>query len=325
MRHTLWMLAIGVLLLGCVSGEETNRDAELRVVVWDQYIGWDEVVGELDAETADWVTSFAASVPETLPELALPQVHFVDAGLGRPLSGDFVLQPDEDGIVEARLVIGNPSYRANRTESVVCLRNFVQVACGRDADVWELAVPAEAVALLPVAVEGSAGDRIDMLLIPSEQTGYPFPFSVSFLAFIGHSSHATALTNVAATERVWPFEECGIARILHDRPPLDMVRNPSVTQRDAELFLLIESCEPEETVRLVAIGDRRRVVQIDEPEWRSPVRVTGETALLRVDLSWFSDVDEFQIVVIRDVFGNGHGPVSWFSGTISFEEVSFEE
>jgi hypothetical protein len=131
----LWMFAIGVLLLGCVSDEDTSREAELMVVVWDQYVGWDEVVGELDAETAGWVTGFEASMPQTLPELALSQVHFIDAGLGRPLSGDFVLQPDDDGIVKARLVIGNPSYRSNRTESVVCLRNSAQVACGRDADV----------------------------------------------------------------------------------------------------------------------------------------------------------------------------------------------
>jgi hypothetical protein len=48
------------------------------------------------------------------------------------------------------------------------------------------------------------------------------------------------------------------------------------------------------------------VVQTDEPEWRSPVRVTVETALLPVDPSWFSEADEFQIVVIRDVFGGDH-------------------
>ena len=50
-----------------------------------------------------------------------------------------------------------------------------------------------------------------------------------------------------------------------------------------------------------------------------------ETALLPVDPSWFSEADEFQIVVIRDVFGGDHGSVSWFSSTISLEEVSFEE
>ena len=53
-------------------------------------------------------------------------------------------------------------------------------------------------AFLPVAMEGSAVDWLDLLLIPSEQAGFPLPF----LAFIGHSSHATALTDVAATERV---------------------------------------------------------------------------------------------------------------------------
>ena len=320
MGRTCWALAIGALLLGCTGGGKAEREAELGVVAWEQYVEWNEAMAGLPPETVEWIANFSDSVPEVLPELALPQVHFIDAGGRRPISGDLVLEAGSDGFADAHLLIGNPSSRDNRAESVVRLRNSEQIACAPDASVWELAVPAQTVAFLPLEIEASAGDRLDILLIPSEQAGYPFPFSVSFLMFVGHRSSIAVAVAVTPSERVWPFDGCGFARVLHDPPPLETVRNPPTTERNAALSLLIETCEPNETMRLVAIGDRHRVISIDDPIWRSPVTVEGQTALTPLESAWFSDAQEFQIVVIRDEFGNGHGPIAWFSDAISFEE-----
>ena len=84
------------------------------------------------------------------------------------------------------------------------------------------------------------------------------------------------------------------------------------------LFLLVESCQPNEVVRLVAIGDRRSVVPVPSALWSSPVTLRGTTALLPIDPGWFGGFDEFQVLVVRDTFGQGLGRSFWFADAVTF-------
>ncbi len=307
------------LLAGCARSDSTDEAPLPGVVVWNGYVAWDEALTRFDAETAEWVGGFASSVPKSLPERALPQIHFIALNGARPIEAAPIL-PTKDGEVRAQLVVGNPSARTNRAQQIVCLRNGEQIPCASGVTAWRLAVPGESVAFVPLDLEGVAGSRVDVLLIPSEQAGYPFPEAVSFPLFIEPGTEPRAEVELASIARVWPFDGCGFARVIHDPPPLETVRNPSVTKRDAELILLIEFCDPGETVQLVAVGDRRRVIPIDEPVWREPLRISEQTALIPIDASWFADVEEFQIFVMRNEFGGNRGPAGWFTTAISFGE-----
>lgn len=320
---SLAVITIAVLLLASCRTEGDEAAAPStdgpRAQRGISYIPWSDGLNELDAETVEWVAGFTESVPDDLPEYALPQVHFIDP-TGFATGGEFTA-PIVDGAVRVRFVVGNPSMRRNRAETILCLRNYEQTPCGADEDTWDVALPGMTMAFFALHLRANAGDRFHVLLIPSEQPGYPFPSAVSFPIFAERRPPLAAVSVEAPRhERVWPWEGCGFARILIDLPPIESHRIPVTVARDAELFLLLERCEEDETLRLLAIGDRGEVVPVPGMLWNSTLRMASRTALIPIDPAWFSGVSEFQIVVLRDEFGSGRGSNAWFSDAVSFAD-----
>ena len=325
------LAATAVLVVACTSsptsepgvatagggGSADAGDAETVL-----YLPWEEALARLDTETVEWITAFAETVPGELPEHALPQVHFIDPPSFETGSAhsDFVV-PLADGMLQAQFVLGNPSTRRNKVETILCLRNHEQTPCGAGADTWDVALPGMTMAFFPLRLRAEAGDRLSVLLIPTEQPGYPFPWATLFTMFAERRPPAaTASVEAPPHERVWPWEGCGFARVLMDPPPIESHRMPVAVTRDAELFLLLERCEEDETLRLLAIGDRRDVVPVPGVLWSSTLRMAGRTALIPIDPAWFNGVSELQIVVLREEYGSGRGLSAWFSDAVGFSQ-----
>jgi hypothetical protein len=268
LRSVVWaLLSVAPSLLwgACAPGYDAGSRAtptsaeQLSSNV--EYIAWETGLAQLDDSTVAWIEGFAASVPAKIPTNALPQVHFLasmtEGSSMRELAAvDHVVPQSADGVIHARFVLGNPSgQQSSRSESVLCLLNHVQVPCRPDARTWNLAPPARTMVFLPLEIPAEIGDRIDLVLMPSEQPGYPFPLSLVFPTFVGHRDlRLEGDLQIPGLERIWPFEGCGLAKVLREAPPLDDGhRLPVNVGREESLSLLIESCQAGERVRLLRL------------------------------------------------------------------------
>lgn len=298
---------------GARDTEESSTPRQERRL---SVLGWDDGLKRLSTEMAEFVQGFAESVPAELPTHAIAQTHFLDPD---SFTSPHIL-PINDGIVDTTLIIGNPSAKAN-VVSIVCLRNSRQIPCSSTGNsaLNDLSVPSNAMAFIPITITSELGDRIDLLILPIEQVGLPFQTSVGIPAFASARRPMAPVVKIPERNRVWPFEGCGFARLLKQRPPIDSHMIPGTVARDSELFLLIETCAPDERVRLAVVGDRRGVVDIQEDLWKMDVQLEGTTALIPLDLSAFENMDEIQVVVLRDSFGDGAGRSAWFSDAVAFD------
>ena len=313
-RFHLLGLAALALLLACTSRPAVHAP-DAGLVVWKDFVEWQTGLAKLDSNRAEFVTNFADSIPSQLPDSALPQVNFLD--FDGAVAPGFVASPSVDGMTRVSFVIGNPSQRANRTESVLCFLNQRQHPCRLGVNGWSLSIPARSFAFLPLDIDARTGDRIDVFLVPSNQPGYPFPSSLGFPAFVQRKQDMIPQSDLAPRSRVWPFEGCGSAHILQTQPPIQEQKLPVNVMRDTPLYLDIELCQPDQVVRLVAIANRQEEVLVNAPVWQAPVKIHGTTALIPIDSSWFADANELQIAVVMNDFGSGQSAIM-FSDAVSF-------
>ena len=143
-----------------------------------------------------------------------------------------------------RLVLGNLGPRPIG-QAVLCLRNGRPTVCGSAPAASR--IPPATVDVVDLEIAAVIGDRIDVLIVPDNQVRRPAE---------GHRAAASRCSRVsgrsrrpagsapeAETERAWPWDGCGFARLLRDPPPWrESVRLPRKVERGADVFLLIERC-----------------------------------------------------------------------------------
>ncbi len=308
------LVVLALLALSCASrdgptGEPDDTLEAAPTEVEVRTFSFEEGLGRLDEETREWVTGFAASVPAEMPEHARAWAHFIiDAQRDR-------VYPIVGGSVRETLVLGNYGPRPIG-QALLCLRNGQPASCGSARA--DSLIPPLAFDFVDLEIAAETGNRLDVLIVPDNQVG-------SGLGGTGHGKTLFAgersspapgrLVPEAETERAWPWDGCGFARLLRDPPPWrESVRLPRKVDRGADVFLLIERCPgPPETFTLIPIADASRVIQLGGAVWDGPIQMVGSTLLVRVSGEDLAGLHEFQVVVLRGHFGPDEGRSVWFS------------
>lgn len=308
------VVVLGLLALSCASRDgstaaphDTPEEAQVGVAI--QTFSFEEGLGRLDEETREWVTGFAATVPAEIPEHARASAQFIiDAPQDQ-------VYPIADGSVRETVVLANYGPRP-MGQVLLCLRNGKPTSCGSAPT--DSLIPPRSIAFVDLEISATTGDRLDVLIVPDNQVGGPRGGTgLGKKLFVGERPAPAAARPVpeAETERAWPWEGCGFARLLRDPPPWrESVRLPADVDRGADIFLLIERCPgPPETLTLIPIADASRVIEMEGEVWGGPIRMEGSTLLVRVPGEDLAGLHEFQVVVLRERFGNGEGRPVWFS------------
>lgn len=110
---------------------------------------------------------------------------------------------------------------------------------------------------------------------------------------------------------------CDLAAITTTDEATTVYSPPRHRPRDAELFVVVQPCEGRNpVVRLVAIGDRRRVLRFPGERWGALSRVRGASALVvPIPDKGREALEEFQVVALQ--YGEA-GPNAWVTPAATF-------
>lgn len=315
-RGFLGLLAIALLAVACrdarpePSPSDGATGPSVRTAAAEPL---EAALGRFEPELAERARSFARSVPESVPRLAVALFTFLD--LPRPSSGLSVVPLGDDGMARTRFVAGNPA--SNTLEAtLVCLREARQVPCAPEAPVWRVSLRPQSLAALAVAVPAARGDRLDLVLLVAGDDLRPRPGTRVLTAVAEDRPAApSGVVEASAHERV--LGGCDLATITVTDRATKVYSPPRNKSRDAELFVVVQPCEgPDRVVRLVPIGDRRRVLEFPGEHWHAPVRVRGDvTLVVPIPKEGRGVLGEVQVVALQ--YGEV-GPNAWVTPAATF-------
>ena len=309
------LAVLGLLALSCASRDgptgapdDTPEAAPAGVEV--RTLRFEKGLHLLDEETREYVMgrTRTRTGPAEIPEHARASIEFI---IDRPRDG---VHQIVGGSVRETLVLGNYGPWP-MGQVLLCLRNGRPTVCGSAPAASR--IPPATVDVVHLDIAAATGDRIDVLIVPDNQVPGPWGTGHSFLLFAGGRSSPPAGRPApeVETERAWPWDGCGFARLLRDPPPWhEGVRLPVRVDRGADVFLLIERCPgPPETLTLVPIADASRVIKLEGAVWSGPIQVVSSTIVVRIRGEELATLHEFQVAVLRERFGSGEGRAVWFS------------
>ncbi len=255
---------------------------------------------KLHPDQRDYLEAFAATVPESLPEMAYVSSVLLNPSL--PPSSDTAVIKRSGAYAEAQVGIANVGSNINQT-NMLCLRNGVQVGCTSEVDVWQMTLSPKTMALAPVHISANAGDHLTFLFLANNESKRLEPASQILQAFVDRSLDTpSAWVDAPVHARV--FGGCDFAVFVKDpsdtsTSPLDLFRH-SDTPRGIILYLLIQLCKPtgQEYVQLVPIVDRTTVTNLPDQVWHSPIRLADVAAVIPIDTAFLGPAHEFQVAVI---------------------------
>jgi hypothetical protein len=260
---------------------------------------FDEMLPRLPEENQSLLLELAGTVPEPLPELAFASTVFLEPDIPHPERDSIV--PLENGFVRMEIGMANPGSNYNQP-NVLCLRNGDQVACAPEVDVWAVSLPPKTLAFIPIRISAQPGDKLTFLFVPENESKRLFVGSQMLWAYAAEMP----VEGTAPVEAPTPppqqevFGGCDVNLLLPDVSAADSYRIPGEQTRGTVLQLLINICEPasEDYVYLVPYIDRRQVVDLPGPIWRSPVRLAYPSTVIPVDTGNLGQANEFQIAIV---------------------------
>ncbi len=263
---------------------------------------------KLHPELQSFVSNFAATVPDKtrLPEMAYVSVVFVDpTSWGQPAqSGGAQIVKQSNGYLDTQLVIGNVGWNTNQP-NVICLRNGSQTGCTPEAEVWQVDLPAQTMAFLPVHFKASPGDQLTFLFLAHNELERGEPASQSVEVYVDYQP--TELPGfVDAPPQAKVLGGCDNVALTTHNTFRSTFRPPRIQKRGDPLYVLVQLCRPtgQEYVWLVPIVNRTTVPDIQGEVWHSLVKLptmNESAAVVPVDTSKegsLGSARSFQVAVI---------------------------
>ena len=257
------------------------------------------VLPKLFPDNRDYLEAFSATVPISLPELALATSVFLEPTSASSTDTLVVRRSGPNAAVElGQANVGSNAYHSN----VLCLRNEVQVSCSPDVDIWELDLGPRSMVIMQSQIAAQLGDRLTFLFLPDNEPKRLEPAAQALHANV-EAQPAAPLKWVDSPSAAKVFGGCDFAVLVKNltdtTSPLNLFRNAPVS-RGIPLYLLIQLCNPtgQEYVQLVPIVDRTTVADIQGAIWHSPVRLANAVSAIPVDTSQLGHVHEFQIAIV---------------------------
>lgn len=243
--------------------------------------------------------AFSETAPDPLPPMAYVSVRLFDPAK-EPSSA--LLADLNKGVAQAPFAVANPGTLTHQP-NVLCLRNQVQVSCSKQADVWQLTLPPESLAILSNQLEAGSGDRLSFLFLADQDyKRIQYGSSAQWISVEKRTDLPKQFVEAPAREKI--FGGCDFAVLITDpsntsTSPLELFRH-GLTPHQIKLYLLIQLCEPtdQDYVQLVPVVDRTRVIDLPGEIWHSPIRLTGATTLIPIDTTRLLNAKEFQLAVI---------------------------
>jgi hypothetical protein len=257
------------------------------------------ILPKLYPDNRAYLEAFAATIPITLPELAIASSVFLEPTSSS--SSDMLIVKRSEN--EAEVEIGQANAGSNAYQpNVLCLRNGVQVGCTPEVDVWEVELPPKTMVLMPTRIPANPGDRLTFLFLPDNEPKRLEAGSQMLRAEVEqHPDSPTGWVDAPTVAKV--LGGCDFAVLVKDlsdtTSPLNLFRN-STTKRGTILYLLIQLCNPtgQEYIQLVPIVDRTTVADLPGEIWHLPVRLASAVSAIPVDTAQLGLVNEFQIAVV---------------------------
>lgn len=313
--HSLFFVAIiiWVSVAGCGQGNSLNAPAhtpvgtpsgtprKIRIVpVEGQPL--EQVLPQFHPDTRQFIEDFKATVPESLPPLAFAAFSAVNPQFSSflPESQLSIVEITDDGYAEfliAQANIGSNPFQPN----VLCLHNGRQVSCSPEADVWQLTLAPETVALMTARIPAERGDHITLLFLPDRE---PERAQLGAnIKWVDVEERVTVPTTwVKAPTHTSLYGGCDFVTLIKDPAATDFMNFNlhAGVQRSVTLYLLIQLCNPtgNEYIQLTPVADRTTVVDMPGDEWHSTLRLHSRAHLIPVDTSYFDQAKEFQIALI---------------------------
>lgn len=253
---------------------------------------------KLHPDSRAYLEAFAATVPESLPEMAYASSVILEPT--KPDQNPLIVKLS-DGYAEVQIGIANPGSNINRP-NVLCLRNGAQVGCTLEIDVWEVALPPKTMVFLSTRMLASPGDLLTFLVLAHNEPRRLEPGSQMVWAYAEQQPDPPSASVIAPTQ-AQVLGGCDFATFVKDpadsTSPLNLFRN-SYTQWGTILYLLIQLCNPTglEYVQLVPIVDRSIVIDLPGEFWHSAVRLVDTVSVIPLDTAQLSPVKEFQVAVM---------------------------
>lgn len=235
--------------------------------------------------------------------MAYVSAHFVDPTKD---SRDVLILKLVEDYVETEVALANPGWNTNQP-NVLCLLNGRQVGCAPDVDVWEVMLPPQTLALLPIRLKARPGDRVTFLFLAHDEPKRPFPSSQMQTLYVEHTPiPGPPPASVEAPSAPKVLGGCNNVTMLTDPKPAKTYRPPHTQQRGSPLYVLVQLCNPrgKEYVWFVPIANRTTVLDPPGEVWHSVVRLADEAnvaTLVPVDSTRqgpLGTVREFQVAVI---------------------------
>ena len=242
----------------------------------------EQVWPSLHPETQKYLETFAATVPEHLPELAYVSSVILNPML--PSSTDTLVLTRTEGYAGMQVGLANVGSNFNQP-NVLCLRNGVQAGCAPEADVWGVTLPPKTMALLQARIAAEAEDRLTFLFLAQDGPKRVEPGSQLSRVFVERAP-GPPVSWVDAPTHAQLFGGCNFAILIKDPNNTDASTNTyfrsANTPHGTVIYLLIQLCEVtnEDYVRLIPIVDRMRVANLDGEVWQSAVRLTDKASVI---------------------------------------------
>jgi hypothetical protein len=257
------------------------------------------ILPKLYPDNRAYLEAFVATIPITLPELAIASSVFLEPTSSSSSDMLIVKRLKNDAEVEiGQANVGSNPYQPN----VLCLRNGVQVGCTPEVDVGEVELPPKTMVLMPTRIPANPGDRLIFLFLANNEPKRVEPGSQMLRAEVEQRPDSPAKW-VDAPTSAKVFGGCDFAVLVKDlsdtTSPLNLFRN-ATTKRGTILYLLIQLCNAtgQDYVQLVPIVDRTTVVELPGEIWHSPVRLASAVSAIPVDTAQLGLVHEFQIAIV---------------------------
>lgn len=263
----------------------------------------EQALPQFHPDTRQFIKDFMATIPDSLPPLALASFTGINPDLpSLSISDDdrALVKLTLSGEVEALVVranLGSNPFQSN----VLCMRNGRQVSCSPGADIWQFTLAPETAALMTTRIAADRGDHLTFLFLPDRETER---------VQLGANIKWVDVEERLKTPRTWVeapthrrlYDGCDFVTLIKDpdsTDPLNFNLYAGV-RRGTILYLLVQLCDPSgnEYIQLAAIADRTIAIDLPGDEWRSPLRLHSNAHLLPADTSLFGQAKEFQIAII---------------------------
>lgn len=241
---------------------------------------------------------FSSSVPQSIPDLALPLVSFIETD---QLSEDApLIVRRQNGYVVMNVIVANAGSNPSRLK-LMCLRAWVQAACSPSADVLEMTLPSHSMVIAPIKLPASSGDFILFTLSAENDYKRVQAASQRLFAFVDHVSLPNDVPRLApllSTHQT--LGGCDFAALLPALPENNTYRNPGIQPKGKTLYLLTQLCHPEEgqIIRFVPVIDGERLAAWSDSTLASWVRLTGSASVVRIVTSELQGSRVLQFAVV---------------------------